>query len=135
MGTNIYARINPLKAEREKFALKLKEVIDKNQFGMQDQIEDLIAEFNCRYAKVHLGKRSAGWKFLWQTNYDYYDTTKESIDAFLRRDDVTLYNEYDEILMPEEVWDEYASAEGDVGDGGGEFVTEEGLRFSRYDFC
>lgn len=136
MGTNIYARINPPKAKREKLVKRLEEVIMRNDLRLlYDEIEELISTYKHDYAEVHLGKRSDGWKFLWQANYDWYDTTKESIDNFLCRDDIILYNEYGDILTPEQVWDEYASAEGNVGDGGDEFITEEGLRFCRYDFC
>jgi hypothetical protein len=135
MGTNIYARIHPSKEVQDEFVLKITERIDSNSMTFADDIYELASGFQDKYKKIHLGKRSSGWKFLWQANYDYYDTTKESIDKFLRRDDVELYNEYGEIITPEEVWNEYASAKGNVGDGGGEFITEEGLRFSRYDFC
>ena len=74
---------------------------------------------------VHLGHRAGGWKFLWNPNwykkakghteevfhnggfhvkyvsdgYDvfkYYDLNKESIKAFIDREDVVIYNEYDE---------------------------------------
>lgn len=74
---------------------------------------------------VHLGHRASGWKFLWNPNwykkakghteevchdgvsyvkyvsdgYDifkYYDLNKESIKAFIDREDVVIYNEYNE---------------------------------------
>ena len=134
MGTNIYARINPPKAEREKLAKRLEEVIMRNNLRVHDEIEELISTYKHDYAEVHLGKRSAGWKFLWQANYDWYNMTKKSIDNFLHREDVILYNECGDILTPEQVW-EYASAEGLVGHVCDEVITEEGLRFYGYDFC
>lgn len=75
---------------------------------------------------VHLGLRAGGWKFLWNPNwykkakghteevfhdgsffhsryvsdgYDvfkYYDLNKKSIKAFIDREDVVIYNEYNE---------------------------------------
>lgn len=84
--------------------------------------------------EIHLGKRSSGWKFLWNPNlykiskghiewtktgknsraghwvddgYDvfkYYDLTKESIKAFIDREDVEIYNEYNEKQNKEEFW-------------------------------
>lgn len=74
---------------------------------------------------VHLGHRAGGWKFLWNPNwykktkghteevfheggfrvkyvsdgYDifkYYDLNKESIKAFIDREDIVIYNEYNE---------------------------------------
>lgn len=134
MGTNIYARINPPKAEREKLVKRLEEVIMRNNLRVHDEIEELIASYKHDYAEVHLGKRSYGWKFLWKANYDWYNMTKKSIDAFLHREDVILYNEYGDILTPEQVW-EYASAKGLVGHICNEVITEEGLRFCEYDFC
>ena len=73
MGTNFYARILPSR-ERKK---QIKNAIDKNDFR---EIQRLI---NITYSspeysydeegfcggEVHLGKRSGGWKFLWNPNW------------------------------------------------------------------
>ena len=45
--------------------------------------------------EIHLGKRSGGWKFLFNPNYErYYPLTKEGLMNFLKRDDVIIYTEY-----------------------------------------
>lgn len=146
MGTNIYARINPPKAEREKFVLKVKAIVDSGELFMFSKLNDLLQEYKEEYPKVHLGKCSYGWQFLWAPNPKWYDNTKASIDKFLRREDVVLYNEYGEYLSPEQVWEEYANTKGDTHESylqkhpeerryytrnDYETVTEEGLRIAR----
>lgn len=151
MGTNIYARVNPPKAEREKFVLKVKEIVDSDDLFALSKLEELLQEFAWDYPRVHLGKRSGGWKFLWAPNPKWYDNTKASIDKFLRRDDVVLFNEYGVYLTPEQVWEEYANTEGFTHESyllqhpeerrhytgmSIETVTKEGLRIAKdADFC
>lgn len=130
MGTNYYARILPSKKRKD----EIKKAIDDNDFNNINQLIDKtygrpyydIDEGSFSGGVVHLGKRSSGWKFLWNPNwykmtkghseekvndngsktihwvcdgYDvfkFYDLTKESIKKFIDRDDVEIYNEYDE---------------------------------------
>ena len=115
MGTNYYARIKP---PREKVE-ELKKKIDLDLFT---DINNLVSELYGHRDEykdgliIHLGKRSAGWKFLWNPNvrnvYDGYETdpcgnahakwkheyvyplTKEGISEFLHRPDVFIYSEY-----------------------------------------
>jgi len=137
MGTNYYARIIPTKERKE----AIKTVIDKNDFNRIKHLvrktygstEYDIADGFCG-GEVHLGKRSAGWKFLWNPNwykdlkghtewedvgngcrighfvddgyevFKYYDLTKESIKKFIDREDVEIWDEYDEKQDKEEFW-------------------------------
>lgn len=116
MGTNFYARIIPKEEEKN----QLINSIVNNEF---DKIEDLASELygiRNEYSKrgnvIHLGKRSCGWKFLWNPNvikycdgyvdpetkefvpvwkYDQvYSLTKQGITDFVMRDDVIIYDEY-----------------------------------------
>ena len=138
MGTNYYARILPSKKRKD----EIKKAIDDNDFNKVNQLIDKtygipiydFIEGNFSAGEVHLGKRSAGWKFLWNPNwykmakghteekvndngsktirwvddgYDvfkFYDLTKESIKAFIDREDVEIYNEYDEKQDKEEFY-------------------------------
>lgn len=68
MGTNIYARINPPKAEREKFVLKVKEIVDSDELFMFSRLNNLLQEYKYECPEVHLGKRSYGWQFLLAPN-------------------------------------------------------------------
>ena len=133
MGTNYYARIIPSK-ERKK---ELYDAIEANDLRL---IRQLTAEMYGRLEKsydndeliggeVHLGKASAGWKFLWNPNVfvvrkghledvngrrEYihdpdtakytYPLTKKGLHDFIFRDDVLIYDEYDELQDKEEFW-------------------------------
>ncbi len=124
MGTNFYARIIPKEDEKNVLINK----IVNNKF---DEIEDLASELygsRNQYTRkgnlIHLGKRSAGWKFLWNPNvikywdgymdpetkeyvsvvkYDYvYPLTKQGITEFVMREDVIITDEYGEQQDPKE---------------------------------
>lgn len=95
MGTNFYARIIPSKERKE----KLKKLIDENYFDdIQSEVADMYGssnEWDENHGEIHLGKRSGGWKFLFNPNYErYYPLTKEGLMNFLKRDDVIIYTEY-----------------------------------------
>lgn len=126
MGTNFYARIIPTKERKE----ELKRLIDEDKFReIVDEVSLTYSEpgqYEWRGGIIHLGKRSGGWKFLWNPNvwkvnngsYDsetkryvsswetrqYYDLTKEGILGFLVRPDVRLYDEYEEEYPDKEAW-------------------------------
>jgi len=127
MGTNYYGRIIPTRERKE----EIKKAVDNDDFR---EIEHLvhITYGNPEYdyesgtfvgGEIHLGKRSGGWKFLWNPNWykeikghteweefpggrsghwvedgfdviKFYDLTKESIKSFIDRDDVEIYDEY-----------------------------------------
>lgn len=123
MGTNYYARILPKKEDR----LKLINLIVNDK---SDEIIELASELYGRrdeYTRkgnvIHLGKRSCGWKFLWNPNviryadgyldenkeyvlvykYDYvYPLTKQGISDFVMREDVIITDEYGERQDPKE---------------------------------
>ena len=123
MGTNFYARIIPKEEDKQ----KLIDFIKYNHFNV---IEDLASElygerneYTRRGNVIHLGKRSGGWKFLWNSNviryadgyldenkqyvpvykYDYvYPLTKQGITDFCNREDVVITDEYGEQYTPED---------------------------------
>ena len=124
MGTNFYARIIPKEDEKNELINK----IINNKF---DEIEDLASELygnRNEYTRkgnvIHLGKRSCGWKFLWNPNiirycdgyidtetkefvpvwkYDQvYPLTKQGITDFCNREDVIITDEYGEQYTSEE---------------------------------
>ena len=128
MGTNFYARIIPTKERKE----KLKKLIDEDDFSaIKEEVGAMyatIGEYCHEGGVVHIGKRSGGWKFLWNPNwyeednghYDtdtkewipnptikkFYDLNRASILEFLKRDDVRLFDEYGEEYDPEEFMNE-----------------------------
>lgn len=146
MGTNFYARIIP----KEEDIKRVHRIIDGYLTGNTLEIDDDILKDAVQ--KIHLGKRSSGWQFLWQDNPKYYQDNLESIKEFLSRDDVIIYNEYEERFTLEKFLDkeigyclyndpeyfkngrQYAEKHNESFDNFGEWTTEDGLRFVKGDF-
>lgn len=69
--------------------------------------------------KVHLGKRSGGWKFLWDFNNDEYYSNREELFSFIRSGRVV--DEYgDEIEV-----EEFIKMALDWGQPNGKYLCEE----------
>lgn len=95
MGTNFYA----VKRLPRSIKGKICEMIENDRYG---EAEDL---FQTNYQKVHIGKLSYGWKFLFNYNhFKYYELNRESIDSFLRNKEITLYDEYNRVIPIDEFW-------------------------------
>ena len=132
MSTNYYAHIIPSK-ERKK---KLYDAIEADDFSlisrlkteMYDSIQ-LDDDNEIIGGKVHLGKLSHGWKFLWNPNVFvirqghledspsgrryvpdpsipkyFYPLTKKGLHDFIFREDVLVYDEYEEEQDKEVFW-------------------------------
>lgn len=95
MGTNFYAVIPVKKRDKE----KAKKLIDENKFSeAADLLKDITKE-------IHLGKRSAGWKFLFNANLrKYYELTREGINKFFAKNNVIIKDEYGVEYTAEEFW-------------------------------
>ena len=146
MGTNFYARIIP----KEEDIKRVHRIIDGYLTGNMLEIDDDILKDSVQ--KIHLGKRSCGWQFLWQANPKYYQDNLESIKEFLSRDNIIIYNEYEERFTFEKFLDkeigyclyndpeyfmngrQYAEKHNESFDDFGEWTTEDGLRFVKEDF-
>ena len=133
MSCNYYAKIIPSK-ERKK---ELHDAIEANDFPLITKLTDemynpIRVEYGEGYiigGVVHLGKRSSGWKFLWNPNVFVirnghlednnstrryvpdpntplytYPLTKKGLKSFIDREDVLIYDEYDELQDKEEFW-------------------------------
>lgn len=123
MGTNYYARIIPKEEDKQ----KLIDFIKYNHFNVIESLASKLYgkrnKYNRKGNVIHLGKRSSGWKFLWNPNvikyadgyldenkqyvpvfkYDYvYPLTKQGITDFCNREDIIITNEYDERQDPKE---------------------------------
>lgn len=80
MGTNFYLR-------RRLSIQDQRNLLEDIRYGNYDSADRLIS------FKVHIGKRSAGWKFLWDANnFEYFNPTKESIFDFLKSG--RIFDEY-----------------------------------------
>ena len=133
MSTNYYAKILPTK-ERKK---ELCNAIETDDFPLINRLtEEMYGNLRRDWDSedtiggiVHLGKRSGGWKFLWDPNifvirhghseknkgtYKWveepstllytYPLTKKGLHDFIFRDNVLIYDEYDELQDKEEFW-------------------------------
>ena len=133
MGTNYYAYIIPVEEKKK----ELHTAIDNDDFySIRDLVDEMysIAEYNWSSkkisgGKIHLGKRSGGWKFLWNPNVYVirgghfegsgnnrhyvsdpttllylYPLTKQGLHDFIFRKDILIYNEYRELQDKEEFW-------------------------------
>ncbi len=60
---------------------------------------------NCeRRDRIHIGKSSAGWKFLIAVNELYYKTFNEFME-FIRREDIEICDEYNKKISFDELMD------------------------------
>lgn len=133
MGTNFYCKIIPTKQRKN----KIKELIDSDDFSnIKKEVENTYGRFNLDWegnpvgGVVHLGKRSAGWKFLWNPNvylvkhghmewedsssghyvqdpntaFYLYPLTKQGIREFIMKDNIKIYDEYGEYYEDKEEW-------------------------------
>lgn len=133
MGTNYYAHILPSKQRK----MKLHHAIDLNDFDLiQKLVDEMYGSIEKEWdsqeligGRVHLGKGSYGWKFLWNPNIYVirhghledkngqrkwveepntgkyiYPLTKQGLHDFIFREDVLVYDEYHELQDKEEFW-------------------------------
>ena len=115
MGTNFYARIIPKEEDKQRL---IDAINDDRYYLIEDLASELYGhrnEYTRKGNVIHLGKRSGGWKFLWNPNvirysdgyldenkqyvhvykYDYvYPLTKQGITDFCNREDVIITDEY-----------------------------------------
>lgn len=124
MGTNFYLR-NPKRAEQaKKDALDIindsksifskyinKEdyidAINNNWFwSVQEQLHDVIDNlFNKDVRGIHIGKRSGGWQFLWDSHqFHYYKPSKEALIEWLKSGEII--DEYGEVFTFDQFWND-----------------------------
>lgn len=147
MGTNFYYKI-PLKKRKIE---ELQKLITEDPYSLEEVIEQY--ENLKKTHIIHLGKRSFGWQFLWNTqNNDYYANNLKSITEFLNSEGGYIENEYGEKFTTEEflkdeigdclykddnhcdAWSYHAKHPKepiyyDINNT--EFISKDGLRFSK----
>lgn len=133
MGTNYYARIIPSKQRKKELndAIEANDfhLIKKLTDEMYGRLEKSYDNDELLGGEVHLGKSSCGWKFLWNPNVYVvrnghmedmngqrryipdpdtplylYPLTKQGLHDFIFREDVLIYDEYEELQDKEEFW-------------------------------
>lgn len=119
MSTNFYARIIPTESEKQ----ELIDAINNDDINRVEELTQALygtrMDYNGSGKRIHLGKRSCGWKFMWNSNviriwdpiacayqWDYlYPLTKEGITKFVMREDVVITDEYGEVMNGDEFLD------------------------------
>ena len=150
MGTNFYARCIPTQEEVAALHKHIDEVA-AGVYSISSMIEGIEVVDD-----IHLGKRSAGWQFNWESHPEYYSDNLESIKEFLSRDDIVIVDEYntkfslDEFLNEEIGYCLYNDPERYINGSQyyekyekgcqpvwsiKEWTSEDGLRFSSGEFC
>lgn len=128
MGTHFYAQRIPSKKKKE----ILIDAIQNNDFSEIEYIYNVsynanirdISENNC-CGKIHLGKKSGGWKFLFSPNtyktynkkekkykLNYlYPLTKNGITNFLKREDIIIFDDDGKKYSVDKFWEVVKNAE------------------------
>ena len=124
MGTNFYAKRLPTRRRKEKLinlvydqmdVVKIVKMIDEGDFyaaknTVNEFAEALEKTIDEQEKRVHIGKRSYGWQFLWQYyGGKYYKDNLASIRAFLSDPDIVIENEYHETFTVDEFFDKEVS--------------------------
>ena len=101
MGTNFYIR----KKIKESDKRTIQELLDK------DDMDGVAIYAKENPNEIHIGKRSYGWKFLWDAHeFRYFNPDVESIHEFLRSG--TIVDEYGEEYTFEQFLDDIPIDEG-----------------------
>ncbi len=96
MGTNYYRIPTQLEMEERKAEL-IKDIAD-----LDWDMESAWDRFT-KGTSIHLGKRSAGWKFCWNFHNNKYYSNKEELIQFVLSGRVV--NEYGDKIEPQEFLD------------------------------
>lgn len=74
-----------------------------NELLENDKYAELIDFINDKSFKIHIGKQSCGWQFLFNHNdFKYYELNRNDIYNFLLKHEIV--NEYGEIISNDDFW-------------------------------
>lgn len=148
MGTNFYHKTPLTKKEIQHLKDSITEDPDLTN------LKELIEVYSEKNKVIHLGKRSAGWQFLWNLNNKlFYDSNLKSIRKFLEHAGGWIEDEYGDKYTIDEFFNDevgpwlykddkhhnditYHESHPDdtifTTPGKYEFESEDGLRFSKF---
>lgn len=103
MGTNFYVRINVKSRDKEKVYSYFKYLSEHEHWAHK--------RYDGKYIDIHIGKRSAGWRFLFCANENFlYPLTKEGISEFIQRNGGGhIRDEYGRSFTTDQFWNEEIS--------------------------
>ena len=97
MGTNFYCKRIPTKEQLNSIA----------DLVVNEKLDDAINELQEVNQKIHICKRSCGWQIGFDhNNGEYYQPTRKSLEEFLSRPDIVIFDEYNRKYTYEEFWKE-----------------------------
>lgn len=104
MGTNFYFISKMSDKDVQDILLSAKKLAESKDYSDLDKLKHRI---NKVVTEIHLGKRSAGWQFLWNHNdLKYYNPDLESIQKFLKETEGTIKDDYGQIYTYEQFFEE-----------------------------
>ena len=96
MGTNFYCRRIPTQDQLNEIA----------NLVCNHQIDDAIDKLHEVNKQIHICKRSSGWQIGFDhNNGEYWQPTRESVNAFISQSDIIVFDEYKKEYTVEEFWD------------------------------
>lgn len=104
MGTNFYFVPKMSDEDVQDILLSAKKLAESKNYS---DLEELKNKAHKVVTEIHLGKRSAGWQFLWNhNNLKYYNPDLKSIQKFLKETDGIIKDEYGQVYTYEEFFEE-----------------------------
>lgn len=95
MGTNYYIVKKASDEEKKHF----QNMLDKETY---EDLCDALNQFISSH-KIHVGKSSCGWKFLFDANnFKYFDRSVDSVWKWIKENGDDLYDEYNRHVTYEE---------------------------------
>lgn len=141
MATNFYLRKKLKDQEKKDIHNKLDEF-----FSGKIREDEFLQYFESSIDRIHLGKRSSGWQFLWVSN-PQYENKLSSIEEFITSGDYEIIDEYGTVFTYRDfIVNEIGNClyEGITYKDTGHYesipelyrdwITEEGLRFANPGF-
>lgn len=106
MGTNYYARpiktIQEIKDTRNRVESEIRGFTSQSSIELEDLIHEWEQMKIAQCDSVHIGKSSAGWKFLFNHNDWKYFTNIQEMKDWLK--DQEIESEYGEVISFEDFW-------------------------------
>lgn len=104
MGTNFYFIPKMSVEDVQDILLSAKKLAESKDYSDLEKLKHRIHKV---VTEIHLGKRSAGWQFLWNHNdLKYYNPDLESIQKFLKETEGTIKDDYGQVYTYEELFKE-----------------------------
>lgn len=106
MGTNFYKILEYTPSEKQEILQTLQDVANNiiNNGCIDWRDENKLKSIP--YKRIHLGKRSSGWQFLWNhNNGEYYQPSINSIMDFLEKPG-KIVDEYDKVFTTDQFLNE-----------------------------